>query len=280
MNTEEFRDIHYQRDEQGIVTLSFNTPKRKNALSIYSFYEICLALDAFEQDDSAHAMILTGAPDPESVDPTRQAYSSGGYFNQDAYAGIADEVLAKLDFKDIAQKRTTLKIFQCEKPILAAVNGLAIGGAVTLTLAGADQVYMAEHAWLQLPFAKLGICPELASSFLLPRLLGMQKAKEIMFFAEPINAQRAKELQLANDVVAADKLIEHTYAKALQLVPPMGAPRAVSEIKKLLHAPLVDQLSEALDRENQALGELFESADFAEALAARKERRAPAFTGA
>ncbi|MEM7360489.1 MAG: enoyl-CoA hydratase-related protein [Pseudomonadota bacterium] len=280
MNTQDFKDISYQRDEQGIATLTFNTPKRKNALSIYSFYEVQLAFDAFQQDDAAHALIMTGAPDPESDDPAKQAYSSGGYFSPDAYEGVAPEIMATLDFKDIAQKTTTLKIFQCEKPILAAINGLAIGGAVTLTLAGADQVYMAEHAWLQLPFAKLGICPELASSFLLPRLLGMQKAKEIMFFAEPINAQRAKELNLANEVVPAEKLLEHTYEKALQLVPPRGAPRAVSEIKKLLHTPLVDQLAEALDRENLALGQLFESADFAEALAARKERRAPAFTGA
>ena len=280
MNTKDFKDISYELDEQGIATLTFNTPERKNALSLYSFYEIYLAIDAFEKDDSAYAMIMTGAVDPQSDEPAKQAYSSGGYFNPDAYAGLAPEVLAELDFSDIAQKRTSLKLFQCDKPVIAAINGLAIGGAVTLTLAGADQIYMSEYAWLQLPFAKLGISAELASSFLLPRMLGMQKAKEIMFFAEKIDAERAHSLNLANAVVAHDELMSYTREQALQLVPPLGAPLGVRAMKKLLHEPIIEQISDALDRENKALASLFESADFAEAVAARQQRRAAIFTGA
>ena len=85
MTPDQFKDISYAKDSSGIVTLTFNTPKRKNALSLYTFFEIYHAIDAFEQDDSAHAMILTGAQDPDSDDPSREAYSSGGYFNPDAF---------------------------------------------------------------------------------------------------------------------------------------------------------------------------------------------------
>lgn len=275
----EFKDISYSKDNDGIVTLTFNTPKRKNALSLYSFFEIYNAIDYFEKDDTAHAMILTGAKDPESNDSTKEAYSSGGYFNPDAYAGVPDEIMQQIDQTDIAQKRTTMKIFQCDKPIIAAVNGLSIGGAFTLTLAGADQVYMSEHAWVQLPFAKLGISAELASSFLLPRLLGMQKAKEIIFFSGRINAEEAVELNLANKVVPHDELLTYSRKKALELIPPNGAGLAIREMKKLVNEPLVDTISDALDRENKALQTLFASKDFAEGFTARIERRQPVFTG-
>jgi len=276
---EQFRDISYVKDSSGIVTLTFNTPQRKNALSLYSFFEIYHAIDAFEQDDSAHAMILTGAQDPDSEDPSREAYSSGGYFNPDAFDGLSAEIMQQMDLTDIAQKRTTLKIFQCDKPILAAVNGLVIGGAFTLTLVGADQVFMSEHAWIQLPFAKLGVSAELGSSLLLPRLLGFQRAKEVLFFSERIDAQQAVQLQLANKVLPHNELLDYTREQALKLIPPNGAGMAIREMKKLLHEPQVAAISDALDRENIALQKLFASADFAEGLAARIERRPPVFKG-
>lgn len=279
MIPDDFRDITYAKDSSGIVTLTFNTPARKNALSLYSFFEIYWAIDCFEKDDSAYAMILTGAKDPSNEDPTKEAYSSGGYFSPDAYEGVPEEIMGQIDQSDIAQKRTTLKMFQCEKPIIAAVNGLSIGGAFTLTLAGADQVYMSEHAWIQLPFAKLGISAELASSFLLPRLLGLQKAKEIIFFADRINAQEALALHLANKVLPHEELLAYAHKKALELVPPKGAGLAIREMKKLVNEPHINAMSEALDRENKALQTLFTSSDFAEGFSARVERRNPVFKG-
>ena len=280
MTPDQFKDISYQKDDSGIVTLTFNTPKRKNALSLYSFFEIYNAVDLFEQDDSAHVMILTGAKDPNSSDPAKEAYSSGGYFSADAYEGLPDEIMQQLDTSDIAQKRTTLKMFQCDKPIIAAVNGLAIGGAFTLTLAAADQVFMSEHAWIQLPFAKLGLSAELASSFLLPRLLGLQKAKEILFYAERISPAEAVQLRLANKVLPHEELMDYAREKALQLIPPRGAGLAIREMKKLLHEPQVEAISLVLDRENRALQTLFQSSDFVEGVTARVERRPPVFKGA
>ncbi|MCX2980296.1 enoyl-CoA hydratase [Halieaceae bacterium IMCC14734] len=279
MQPDQFSDITYVRDSAGIVTLTLNTPQRKNALSGLTFHEIWWAAEHFKSDEDAHAMIITGAPDPDSDDATREAFSSGGYFSPDAFEGVPEAVMAEIDLSDIAQKKTVLQLFQCDKPIFAAVNGLAIGGAVTLVLAVADQVYMSEHAWMQLPFAKLGIAAELGSTFLLPRVLGFQKAKEVFFYPERIAAAQAVELGLAGKVLPHAELLDYTRERALQLIPPRGAGLAIREMKKAMHAPHVEALSEALDRENTALNTLFRSKDFTEGLSARMERRDAVFIG-
>lgn len=280
MKTQDFRDITYDKDEAGIVTLTFNTPGRKNALSGLTFLEVFYAVEAFQDDDSAHAMILTGARDPNSDDPTREAFSSGGYFSPDAFEGLPDEIMQDIDMTDIAQKRTTMKFYQCDKPVIAAINGLVIGGGFTLCLAAADQIYLSEHAWIQLPFAKLGIAAELSSTFLLPRMLGFQKAKELLFFPERIDAESAVELGIANKVLPHDELLAYSRERALQLIPPQGPGMAIREMKRAMHQPHLESFSEALDRENEALGKLMATSDFREGLTARVERRPPVFKGA
>jgi enoyl-CoA hydratase/carnithine racemase len=279
MNPQDFNDISYSKDEAGIVTLTLNTPRRKNALSAVTFLEISHAVDHFQADDTAYAMILTGARDPGSEDPTREAFSSGGYFSPDAFEGIPEDVLNQIDMSDIAQKRTTLKFYRCDKPVIAAINGLAIGGGFTLCLAAADQIYMSEHAWIQLPFARLGIAAELSSTFLLPRLLGFQKAKEVLFYPERIGAQEAVELGIANRVVPHGELLEFARDRALQLIPPRAPALAIREMKRAMHEPHLDALSQALDQENEALRKLMATEDFVEGLTARVERRDAVFKG-
>lgn len=279
LTPDDFKDIVYSLDSAGIATLTLNTPARKNALSGLTCLEIFYAVEHFKQDDAAHALIITGAPDPKSDDPAKQAFSSGGYFSPDAFDGVSDAVMQDIDMKDIAQKRTVMAMLTCDKPVIAAVNGLAVGGGATLCLAGADQVYMSEHAWLQLPFAKLGIAPELASSFILPRLLGFQKAKELLFFPERIPAEQAADLGIANAVVPHAELMRYAREKATQLIPPTAPAMAIRKIKQLLHAPHLDSFSQALDLENEVLNELFKSEDFAEGLTARVEKRPAVFKG-
>jgi len=279
MNTEDFKDILYQKDDSGLVTLTLNTPARKNALSPVSFLEMYWALDHFEKDAGAHALIITGAKDPNSDNPAKEAFSSGGYFSPDALEGLPDEIMQQIDLTDIAQKKATLKLFQCDKPIIAAINGLAIGGGFTFVLAGADQVYLSEHAWIQFPFAKLGISAELGSTFLLPRLMGFQKAKEIMFYGERIAAEEVVALGLANKVVSHHELMAYAREKALQLMPPQGAGLAIRTMKRITNQPHVEALTQALDLENEALNALMKSGDFMEGIGARVERRAPVFKG-
>jgi enoyl-CoA hydratase/carnithine racemase len=114
----------------------------------------------------------------------------------------------------------------------------------------------------------------------LPRLMGLQKAKEIVFYAERIGPEQAQQLQLVNKVLPHEELLPYAYEKTLQLIPPRGAGLAIREMKKLLNEPLVEDVSQALDRENEALRKLFASADFAEGFTARIERRPPVFQGA
>lgn len=278
MTTDEFRDIRYECDEDGIVTVVLDRPERRNAISALTGLELGIAARRFHEDDTALAMIITGADDPgRSAD--RQAFSSGGYFLPDAYEGLPTEVLDQIDFTDIAMKATVLAFFACDKPVLAAVNGLAIGGGFTLPLAVADEIHLSEHAWARLPFAELGISAELGSTYLLPRLLGMQRAKELLFHPGRLDAATLVELGLANAVVAHDELLDHVRERALALVPPRGAGAAIRAMKRIVHDQQREAITRALDLENEALNRLVASADFAEAMAARAERRAPVFRG-
>lgn len=251
----------------------------RNALTFRVLLELYWAFHALENDDGAMAAILTGAKPPENDDPDKEAFSSGGYFDPKELEAMDEETKNQIDFTDLAQKKLCLKMWNIEKPIIAAMNGLAIGGGFTIPLACADLIYASEYAWVRLPFVNIGITPELASSYLLPRAIGLQKAKEIMLFGEKISAQALFELGLVNKVLPHGELLSYAKEMALRLIPPGGAGLAVRLTKRILHKPLVEQVSEALDRENQSLAKTFSSNDFFEALGARKEKREPVFKG-
>ena len=190
MKVDEFKNIVYDMDAgTGIVTVTINRPEIKNALSLLVLLELYWAVDAVASDASVKAMIITGAKPLDSNDPAGEAFSSGGYFNPAELESLDEKTKGDIDLTDIAQKRLCLKLWQLNKPIIAAINGLAIGGGFTVPLACADLIYVSEHAWVKLPFINLGIIPELASSYLLPRMLGFQRAKEILFFGEKIPAK-------------------------------------------------------------------------------------------
>jgi enoyl-CoA hydratase/carnithine racemase len=280
MRADEFKEILYEKEEEtGIVTVTMNTPRRKNALSAYTFLELWWSMDIFRKDETAHAMIMTGAKNPDNPDPTKEAFSSGAYFNPDANKGVNQDLLDQIDATDIAQKKLVEKMWYLDKPIIAAVNGLAIGGAFTMVLSCADLIYMSEHAWARMPFVRLGIAPELASTFILPRLIGMQRTKQLMYFGEDIPAARAYEFGLINEVVAHDQLLPRAREAALKLIPPGGPGMAVRLTKRALHRQLNGDIQRALDEENIALNESMKSEDFREAVIARMQKRDPVYKG-
>ena len=280
MKVGEFKNIIYDMDDEtGIVTVTINKPEIKNALSLLVLLELYWAVDAVESDESVNAMIITGAKPLNSNDPAGEAFSSGGYFNLADLEALDDKTKSDIDLTDIAQKRLCLKMWQLDKPVIAAVNGLAIGGGFTIPLACADLIYLSEHAWVKLPFINLGLIPELASSYLLPRLVGFQRAKEIIFFGEKISASKLYEMGLVNEVLPHNDLIRHAKQMALKLIPPRGAGLATRLAKQAMHKPLIEAVTKALDIENEGLNKTIASADFWEALAARKEKREPLFKG-
>ncbi len=280
MKTSEFREIIYDKDtDTGIVTVTLNIPQRKNAMSNYTFLELFYAVDALEKDETAYAMIITGAKAPDNHDPAKESFSSGGYFNPNAMEGIPQELVQEIDTTDIAQKKLTVKFWECEKPVVAAINGLSIGAGFTLPLGCADLIYASEHAWMRLPFVRLGIVPEFGSAYLLPRMLGFQKAKEIMYFGETFTAQEAFDMGLINKVVPHDKLLTYTREQILKLVPPGGPSLAISLCKRTLHKPHLDDLRQSLDLENEGLNKAVTTNDFMEAIMARGQKREPVFKG-
>lgn len=280
MKVDEFKNIIYDMDnETGIVTVTINRPEIKNALTILVLLELYWAADAVENDSSVKAMVLTGGKSADMDDPAGEAFSSGGYFNLADLEALDEKTKGDIDLTDIAQKRLCLKMWQLEKPVIAAINGLAIGGGFTIPLACADLIYASEHAWVKLPFINLGLIPELASSYLLPRMVGFQRAKELIFFGEKIPAPKLYEMGLVNQVLPHDELIPYATQMALKLIAPQGAGLATRLAKKALHEPLIDAVTKALDIENEGLNKALASADFWEALAARKEKREPVFKG-
>jgi 2-(1,2-epoxy-1,2-dihydrophenyl)acetyl-CoA isomerase len=236
-------------------------------------------VDTVENDESVNAMIITGAKPLESDDPAGEAFSSGGYFNLAELESMDEKTKTEIDLTDIAQKKLCIKFWQLDKPVIAAINGLAIGGGFTVPLACADLIYVSEHAWVKLPFINLGLIPELASSYLLPRLLGFQRAKEIIFFGEKLPASKLYDMGLVNKVLPHDELIPYSRQMALKLIPPQGAGLATRLAKQAFHKPLIEAVTKALDIENEGLNKTIASADFWEALAARQEKREPVFKG-
>ena len=280
MEPKDFESILYEMDpSDGIVTVTINRPDIRNALTLRVLLELYWAVDTFENDSAAKTMIITGAAHPDSSDPAAEAFSSGGYFNPAELETMDDDIKQQIDLSDIAQKKLCLKMWDLHKPVIAAINGLAIGGGFTVPLACADLIYASEHAWIKLPFVRIGITPELASSFLLPRLIGFQKAKELFFFGEKIPARELEHMRLINRVLPHDELLPFVRKTAEALSAPQGAELAVRWTKQIMHQPLIEEISKTLDLENEALTKAFGSADFWEALAARAGKREPVFKG-
>jgi 2-(1,2-epoxy-1,2-dihydrophenyl)acetyl-CoA isomerase len=280
MNVDEFTNIIYEKDpETGIVTVTINRPEIRNALTLVVLLELYWAVDNIEKDDTVTAMIITGAKTPDSDDPTGEAFSSGGYFNLADFESLDEKTKGEIDLTDIAQKKLCLKFWQLDKPVIAAINGLAIGGGFTVPLACADLIYVSEHAWVKLPFINIGLIPELASSYLLPRLVGFQRAKEIIFFGEKLPASKLYDMGLVNKVLPHDELIPYAKKMVLKLIPPQGAGLATRLAKQAFHKPLIEAVTKALDIENEGLNKTIASADFWEALSARQEKREPVFKG-
>ncbi len=279
MNIEDFKDIIYSKSDDGVVTVTINQIKRKNALSPVSFLELWWAMEIFDNDAEAGVLILTGAEDPDESNPGNQAFSSGGYFNPAELNKLPPELADQIDISDMAQAKLTLRMAQVKKPVIAALNGYAIGGAFTMVLSGCDLIYVADSAYIKMPFVSIAIVPEFASTYLIPRLIGLQKTKEIFYFGKEIKPEEAKEMGLVNDVIAHDQIMDFVRETALKLIPPQGAGLAVMETKRALNTPLIEYYERALKLENEGLLKTAATKDFFEGMIARKEKRAPVYKG-
>jgi enoyl-CoA hydratase/carnithine racemase len=268
----DFTDIIYEKEDNGICTATISRPERRNAVSQVTWLELETLLNDMEQDRNAKVLIITG-------DPKGKAFSSGGYFNQKMFQTISTEIKQEIDFTDMARIKTVNALFRFSKPVIAAINGLAVGAGITMPLVGADLIYMAEDAWIGFYFVKRGVIPEFAASYLLPFYVGFQKAKELVYFGEKITAQKALEYRLVNKILPKDDLIPYAREQALKLIPPKGPSRAINLMKKTMHAHFLDVLSATVELENKGWRRVSTSKDMMESMKALKEKRDPVFKG-
>ncbi|MFX0057000.1 MAG: enoyl-CoA hydratase/isomerase family protein [Candidatus Heimdallarchaeota archaeon] len=270
MNIEDIQDVIYEKEENGICTATLNIPERKNAMSFVTFLELITILDDMERDKTTKVLIITGKG---------ESFSSGGYFNMNLLTKVDQEIINEIDLQDIAQKRLSMRFWNFTKPVIAAINGLAVGAGFTMPLIGADLIYMSDNAWIGFYFVKRAVIAEFASHFILPMYVGFQKAKELTYFGEKINAQKAYELGLVNKVLPREELIPFAREQALRLIPPKGPSLSIKLMKKTMHNYYKEIFSNILDLENKGLRDLLKTHDFRESLKALGQKRDPTFKG-
>jgi enoyl-CoA hydratase/carnithine racemase len=242
----------------GVLRIELNRPEKKNALTIAMYRALGDALEAASADAGVRAVLLHGRP---------EVFSSGN--------DVADFLAEPPRGEDFAPFRFLRVLAHFDKPLVAAVGGAAIGIGTTMLL-HCDLVYAATGARLQLPFASLGLVPEAASSLLLPRLAGWQKAAELLMLGEPFTAETAREIGLVNEVVAPERLLETAAAKARALA--AKPPAALRATKALMKQGMIAGIDEAMARELREFTERLRSPEAKEAFAAFLEKRKPDFS--
>ncbi len=160
------------------------------------------------------------------------------------------------------------------KPMIAAVEGPAVGIGTTMLL-HCDLVYADETAKFILPFARLGICPEAASSLLLPRIAGLQRATELLMLGEPFDAERAKEAGIVNEVVPSDQLHQRVAERAAAVA--ALPPSAVRATKSLIRHEPREHIEATMRREYEMIATQLAMPETAEAMNAFLEKREPDF---
>ncbi|MHA1491678.1 MAG: enoyl-CoA hydratase/isomerase family protein [Promethearchaeota archaeon] len=270
----EFRYLLFEV-KNNVATITFNRENKLNAINGVMFDEIYVALDEVANNKEIRAAIITGKG---------RAFSTGGDFNQ-ASQGMAGDVDSIEDGGkmqsgekeiDVSQKRIVLKMQRTPKPIIAAINGLALGGGLNVAI-NCDLIYAAESAELATFFIKRAIIPEMSSTYLLPRIVGIHKAKELIFFGDKFSAQEALDMGLINGVFPDNQFEEKVTDIAEKLA--KGPTYSIGLAKLAINKVLEDKTIQALEIESDSLFEAFDSEDFTEGLLAFFEKREPEFLG-
>ena len=267
--------VHLDVDEAGVARITLDRPEAGNSLTAEMRDHLADTFDELSATLGVRAVILTGAGDRHFC--TGAGLGGAQKPEPPRPADAPDRTLG-----DVARlvrrgwQRLVASILDCEKPVIAAVNGTAAGGGANLVLA-CDLVVMAEDARLIEVFVKRGIMPDAGAAYLLPRIVGPQRAKELMFFGEAISAADCERWGIANRVVAADQLQATADELAGRLA--TGPSKAIAMTKWLVNRSHESSRHTAFDEESFAQEMVTGTADSAEGLAAFGERRAPGFRG-
>lgn len=245
--------------EDKIAIITINRPQSLNALNSTTISELSTALGEVEQNSDVRVVILTGSGE--------KAFVAGADIKEFSDFGTeAAEKLARDGQQNLFDKIENLK-----KPVIAAVNGFALGGGLELAMACHIR-YASDNAKLGLPEVTLGLIPGYGGTQRLPKLVGKGLANEMIFSAKMITADRAKETGLVNEVFSQEELLSKT--KELAQTISKNSPMAIS---KAIAAVNLSDTAEGFENEIKAFGALFEMDDKKEGVTAFLEKRKPTF---
>jgi len=241
-----------------ILRIEIARPEKKNALTQAMYGAMADALAAAERDSGVRAAMLHGA---------RDCFTAGNDLKD--FLDRPPRTQETPVFRFIS----TLPVFG--KPLIAAVNGAAVGIGTTMLL-HCDLVYAAPGAKFQLPFVSLGLVPEAGSSFLLPYIAGYQRAAELLMLGQPFGTDKALAAGFVTEVVPEGELFERARAAALALA--ALPPAAVRATKSLMRKRFGARTAEAMEEEGKVFGERLASPEAREAMTAFLEKRKPDFS--
>jgi 2-(1,2-epoxy-1,2-dihydrophenyl)acetyl-CoA isomerase len=266
----DYSEILYDVDGR-VATLTFNRPEQLNPMTVSIIRETVDALGAANADRSVRAVIVTGAG---------RAFSAGGDLSRLGSAQDQSPTGPPGPYDRRAWLKQTQKMVlafrECEKPVIAAVNGVAAGGGCDIALA-CDIRFASDRARFGEVFARIGLFPGTGGTYLLPRTVGIAKALEMIWTGDLIDAAEAERIGLVNRVVPHDELMAQTRAFAERLAD--GPPLALSLAKAAVYRGLDLDLSAAFDYAATAEAITLTSQDHREGVAAFREKRTPTFEG-
>lgn len=244
-----------------ILTLEFNRPERKNAITIEMYQMLADAINAAQDDSEVRVIIIQG----------KDTIFTAGNDLEDFIKGASDprplEERSVFKFMQALSKAT--------KPVIAAVAGNAVGIGTTLLL-HCDMVYLGDNARLAVPFAPLGVCPEFASSLLMPQIAGFPRAAEKLMLGEPFTAQEAFEMGLASKIVPAAEVQAYARAQAAKIV--ALPPASIRATKRLMKAAQAELIANTMTEENKLFAAMLVGPEAREAFTAFFQKRKPDFS--
>ncbi|MDY0743886.1 enoyl-CoA hydratase [Paucibacter sp. R3-3] len=242
----------------GVATIEIARPEKKNALTQQMYQDMADGINAAAANGEVRAILITGQPG---------IFTSGNDIE---------------DFMNSPRKGLDAPVFQfmealigCDKPVIAAVTGAAIGIGTTMLL-HCDFVYVADDARLAMPFVSLGLVPEFASSVIVPQLMGNRRAAERILLGDPFTGEQAVECGIANAVLPASEVLKHARRVAERFN--SLAPGAVRDSKRLMREPQRAQLREVYKAEAEVFGARLRSPEATEAFQAFFQKRKPDFS--
>lgn len=257
--------LYEKKDGYAIITL--NRPDKLNALNDELTFQLQDALKEAEKDAAVRAVILTGA-------------GRGFCPGQDLQArAFSDDSKQKPSLADSIRRRYNpiiVRLRRMEKPVIAAINGVAAGAGASLAFA-CDIRIAADNATFVQSFSKVGLVPDSGATFVLPRLIGLTKAYELMITADKIDAQEALRLGLLNKVVAVADVMKEAEDWAARLA--KGPTKAFGLTKRAVNRSVYPDLEELLENEAYLQEIAGRTDDFQEGVKAFVEKRTPVYTG-